>query len=424
MSIYWKSRKAFTLIELLVVIAIIAILAVVVILTLNPVELLRQSRDSNRVSDMSTLSSALGLYSEDQSSATNFSLGSSSIVYVSIPDPSATSTSGTNCASLGLPTLPSSYFYHCAASSTYRNVNGTGWIPVNLSNISTGSPLGSLPVDPANNSSSRLYYTYDTNGTTYEVTSVMESQKYGVGGSNDVISSDGGPLASVYEKGSKLGLEPLDYGDNTLVGWWPLTEGTGTVAYDDSGNNATGSWSGTQIGSNGYYTTAAKVGSYAGDFDGSPDLVDINPSTLSSVNNFTVSMWYECQNTGSQNYIVLYLGGGNRVEMGLNTNQSYGYTNFSNTNYQASGPGSCNSSWNFLAFTRSGSVLTVYLNGGQRAAATDTGASLSDSTLSIGSEAPYGPPGNYNFLGAMNDIRLYNRALSPTQIASMYNGGK
>jgi prepilin-type N-terminal cleavage/methylation domain-containing protein len=49
------SRSAFTLIELLVVIAIIGMLAVVVILTLNPVELFRQARDSNRLSDLATL---------------------------------------------------------------------------------------------------------------------------------------------------------------------------------------------------------------------------------------------------------------------------------------------------------------------------------------------------------------------------------
>ncbi len=53
--------QAFTLIELLVVIAIIAILSVVVVLSLNPAEMLRQSRDSNRVSDMDTLSHAISL---------------------------------------------------------------------------------------------------------------------------------------------------------------------------------------------------------------------------------------------------------------------------------------------------------------------------------------------------------------------------
>src|ERR1035438_1141793 len=68
-------KGGFTLIELLVVIAIIAILSVVVVLTINPAELLRQSRDSNRVSDMSTLRTAVSLY---LSSVTNFNLASSS----------------------------------------------------------------------------------------------------------------------------------------------------------------------------------------------------------------------------------------------------------------------------------------------------------------------------------------------------------
>ena len=183
---FHSSRKAFTLIELLVVIAIIAILAVVVILTLNPAALLQQSRDSSRVSDMATLNSALSLYSTDQNGSASFNMGSSSVVYVSIPDPMATTTAGDQCQGLNLITLPAEYTYHCAASSTYRGVNGTGWIPVNFSNISSGAPIGNLPIDPTNTSSSRLYYTYETNGTQFETTAAMESQKYQLGGSNDV----------------------------------------------------------------------------------------------------------------------------------------------------------------------------------------------------------------------------------------------
>ncbi|MBI2888821.1 MAG: prepilin-type N-terminal cleavage/methylation domain-containing protein, partial [Candidatus Liptonbacteria bacterium] len=48
-------EKGFTLIELLVVIAIVAILAVVLILTLNPAQILAQSRDSTRISDLNTV---------------------------------------------------------------------------------------------------------------------------------------------------------------------------------------------------------------------------------------------------------------------------------------------------------------------------------------------------------------------------------
>ena len=184
-------HKGFTLIELLVVIAIIAILAVSSWCILISAELLRQSRDGNRVSDMATLSSAINLYTTDQSGASGFSLGSSSVVYVSIPDPSATSTVGDQCQGLGLisscvrPT-PTTVRY----GSTYRNINGSGWIPVNLTNLSSGSPISNIPSDPVNTSSSRLYYTYTTNGSQFEITAPMESQKYQVGGSNDVIFTD------------------------------------------------------------------------------------------------------------------------------------------------------------------------------------------------------------------------------------------
>ena len=54
--------RGFTLLELLIVIAILAILAAVVILVLNPAQTLMQARDAQRLSDLSTMKSAIGLY--------------------------------------------------------------------------------------------------------------------------------------------------------------------------------------------------------------------------------------------------------------------------------------------------------------------------------------------------------------------------
>lgn len=405
-QIHLDHSPGFTLIELLIVIAIIAILAVVVVLVLQPQELLRQSRDSNRVSDMSTLVSALNLYSEDQSGA---SMGNANTVYVSVPDPAISGATTSTCSTMGLPALPSTYSYQCSSPQDYKNVNGTGWIPVRFSTISTGSPLGSLPADPTNNSSSRLYYTYTTNGTQFEVTAPMESQKYGVGGSNDVISNDGAPLATVYAKGSSLSLEPLDYGDPTLVGWWPLNEGSGSIAYDDSGNNATGSWSGAYAGSSGHYS-AGNVFPWAGYFDGNNDGVTI-PGALAWSGQLTFMAWVNSPSwygfiAQGSNFSILPLGSQTRWELnGVQTNIYDGWAPSTNT-------------WHQVVMTYNGTTVSGYVDGKL------VGSATNNNGLSTGNSLTLAYYSGYVYSGLIDDIRLYNRALSATKIAAMYNGGK
>src|SRR5437868_6520397 len=116
-STFITNRASFTLVELLIVIGIVAVLSVVVIVVLNPAELLKQSRDSNRLSDLQTLHTSLSIFQADSTG----SLGSTNTVYISIPDGSPT------CANLGLPSLPSGWVYNCVSTTTLRNTDGNGW---------------------------------------------------------------------------------------------------------------------------------------------------------------------------------------------------------------------------------------------------------------------------------------------------------
>jgi prepilin-type N-terminal cleavage/methylation domain-containing protein len=425
-------RKAFTLIELLVVIAIIAVIAIVVVVTLSPGQLIQQSRDSNRLSDLANIQTAVNLFLTDQPGG---NIGSSSVVYVSIPDPVATSTAGDQCQGLGLSSLPSGYSYHCAASSTIRNANGQGWIPVNLASISVGSPLSALPQDPTNSSSSHLYYTYTTNGNQYEVTAALESQKYKLGGSNDVVGTDGSSLSTVYAKGTNLSLEPLDYGDSALVGYWTFDEGTLSTAYDYSGNNATGSWAGAQAGMSGYYSPG-KIGAWAGYFNGSTsttDGVDItNPANRilpQSNQSFSIALWVNPNNltglTGNREAIMTnetYLTSGFRMAIG-NCNTACVFQFWSSESggsfNDGGGPTATINTWYQVVATYNGSLASLYVNGS--IAATSTGAYIGNTnTLGLA---------NYNFgyssfAGLLDDVRIYNRALSTAEIQAMYNGGK
>jgi prepilin-type N-terminal cleavage/methylation domain-containing protein len=259
MQSHHSTHKAFTLIELLIVIAIIAILAVVVVLLLNPAELLRQSRDANRMSDLNTLTDALSQYAADQGLNPGFSLGTPGVAYLSIPDPTATSSAGTNCSGLGL-----SGNYHCPASSTYRNVNGTGWIPVNLTKMSNGSPIGVLPVDPINQSSSNLYYCYVTNGTTFDLVAYPESQKY---------TAEASTTGGIFTDGSN---QTIGGCPNSSVGSYEDTSMTSGTNANTTVSGSGASASVALLSTTGYaftnYTGGSLSGPYGIAYDGIGDM--------------------------------------------------------------------------------------------------------------------------------------------------------
>ena len=209
-----KREESFTLIELLVVIGILAILTAAVVVVLNPSQLIAQSRDTTRFSDMETLNKALSLYQTDGGS----SFGSVNTVYVSIPDTS------TSCANLGLASLPSGWSYACTTSANLQKTDGTGWIPVNFNSVTIGSPLSSLPTDPVNSTSTNNFYTYVTSGSNWTVSAQsLESTKYA-----SRAGTDGGTSATAYEVGSSLTLSPYVYPSN-----WVKVPGNSTFGTSD-----------------------------------------------------------------------------------------------------------------------------------------------------------------------------------------------
>lgn len=392
-------RRAFTLIELLIVIAVIAVLSVVVVLVLNPAELLRQARDGQRLSDLATLQSAVQIYIVD----TGANLGSSSTTYISIADASA-STSFTQCQNLNLLSLASTS-YSCTSST--KDVDGTGWIQVNFNTISAGSPLGALPIDPINQTSTDLSYDFTANGSNWQITALPESQKYKKSTSTQLLAF----YPRVFSVGPVASLSPL-FGTQSVLTYWNFDEGTGSTTADISGNGNTAtlqggvSWNASCVmnscltynGSTGYTSSSASLS--AGTLS-----AWINPTAFSSPG-FIVGekpgnfFWEFMQLAGTGNQKLEFQGGsagsGDTVDSAASISPN---------------------TWTFVAATWDGRTASVFING------------LFDSSTSVGTIGTTSVAfktgamkGTSNFFtGSIDDVRAYGRLLSPAEILALYN---
>ncbi|MFA5099080.1 MAG: LamG-like jellyroll fold domain-containing protein [Candidatus Paceibacterota bacterium] len=387
--------NSFTLIELVIVIAILAILAAVVVITMNPAEYMKSARDSARMSDLQTIHSSIGLYQADGKS----SMGLANTVYVSLPDSSAT------CTNLSLPALPAGWSYACSTAANYLKTDGTGWIPIPFSTISFGNIISSLPVDPINSVSSGDYYTYVTGGS-YELTAVLESAKYRISGDDDITSKDGGDSFGLYEIGSNLTISPLK--DSGLIGYWKFDELSGSTAIDSSGNGNNGTLFSSPT------RTTGKI-SKALSFNGSY----VSASSSASLTQFGLSSWIykTSQDSGHDGIITSNVF---RYQVEGNVKPYIQFT-------VADGDGTCAGAvipfgvWQHIFVNVNGTAVKIYQDGVLTGNCTVGDGSYNVNALRFGADGLSGIGSMDYMVGKLDDMRVYNSALSVAEIKAIYN---
>jgi len=295
---------------------------------------------------------------------------------------------------------------------------------VDFTKVSSGSPLGNLPVDPTNQTSTGLYYAYVVQGDPWEMTCMFESQRYIPRAIND-----GDAYPGVYSVGSTHDITPgiRDYG---LVGQWNFDEGAGSTAYDSSGFAYNGTWHGTQAGTSGYYSTG-KVGQWAGYFNGSNDYVDVKDSSSSlNLNNFTLGGWIYMTRLPSQSSNGTILGkrySAQAWSLAIAGNTPYALFNvFGAKTHSLTGTTTPLSldSWYFIVGTFNASSQDLYVNGTLIASTAFNSDTVSPSTYDVGIGSLYGNSTNFLFPGLIDDVRIYDRALSASEIQAIYNAEK
>jgi hypothetical protein len=197
-----------------------------------------------------------------------------------------------------------------------------------------------------------------------------------------------------------------------LVGYWAMNDGTGTTVGDSSGNGYNGFFSGS---------VSWATGKHGGGVDFAGGNINSNNSTPFNFgnNSFSVGAWFKLDTTTSYKTIVSKGGFWANDEFVLYANSGvlYFYVDKGGVKYYTPTISLATNVWYHAFGVYDGSYINLYLNGAFVGQTAVSNLNIGNATnLRIGS----GGGGSDAFDGLIDDVRVYNRALSAAEIAALY----
>jgi PKD repeat protein len=219
---------------------------------------------------------------------------------------------------------------------------------------------------------------------------------------------------------------PTEVLADSPTSYWRLGEATGTTASDAAGANTGAVKGGVTLGAPGGLTADTNA---AMTFDGTTGYVSVaNSTNLNPTGDLTVEAWAKPGTLDSNTRAVVHKGGTSgyasyQYRLGLaSSNLWRGSVYIGSNNYTVTSPSVATSAgWTYLAMTRSGSTLTLYVNG--VAVSTSTASGLLNTSTGILAIGRTGSASVDYFKGSIDEVAVYPNALSSGRIAAHYRAG-
>lgn len=326
-----------------------------------------------------------------------------------------------------------------SSGSSNLNVNGT--LGYGLQTVSSNTTLGDSSIVLVDSSSDNititLPYAGNVTGRQYQIKKIATTNSVWISGGGNLIDDtspvelpESSNLASVklISDGSQwYKIDQKDVSEtvaaDNLVGWWKLDETIGITANDSSGRENHG------VLNNGLTFSGCVISGKIGNalsFDGSDDVIVTPSSSIydMSNSNLSIALWVNSSATfGTERMLFEH-----SIWSAADTYQLTA-TNDTTLRFAAVGLGTFDYSidftdgnWHFIVavFDTVNNIKSLYYDGVLSNAASETGnIGSGNNPIYIGARGD----GSKQFPGDIDDVRLYNRVLTSSEVEALYNQG-
>jgi hypothetical protein len=202
-----------------------------------------------------------------------------------------------------------------------------------------------------------------------------------------------------------------------LVGWWKMNQSSGTTVLDSSGSanlltfNTSPTW------------VAGHIGNYAAGLNGTNQYGSTTTVTnIPAINaSQTLSAWVNTSSAAVVEDIIVNENSGSAVGSQLRIDDGVAQVSKWGGGTTITGGAVSVNTWHMITWTynSTGTASVIYIDGAQSATAAVASQTGASAAVFVGAYAA--GAGDENFVGDIDDVRIYNRALAAADVAQLYD---